>query len=74
MSPTSEDIIEFWHERAAILEFDAGFSRYSAEMTARRQTSAYFGFECFEVILAERTRLCRAGALRSKKEALAKSI
>ena len=50
-------ILEFWHERAAILEFDAGLSRHTAEFSARHQTSVHFGFQCFEIIHAERKRL-----------------
>lgn len=67
-------ILEFWNERSAILEFDAGMSRPSAELAARHQTSQYFGFNCFDVILKERTRLARLGSLQSKREELAKSI
>lgn len=67
-------IIEFWHERSAILEFDTGMSRPNAEMTARHQTSQHFGFNCFEVILKERTRLARLVSLEAKRLALAKSI
>lgn len=37
-------VLEFWRERTAILEFDSGNSRTSAEIIARRETSLHFGY------------------------------
>ena len=50
-------ILEFWRERTAILEFDAGLPRTNAEVIARRETSLHFGFDCIAIIQAERKRL-----------------
>lgn len=39
----SEDQREFFEERAAVLEFDGGFSRQDAEREALAQTRRHFG-------------------------------
>ena len=57
IQPDVAAILEFWNERAAILEFDAGRNRISAEVIARQETSNHFGFSCIAIVQAERQRL-----------------
>lgn len=55
--PDVAAILEFWRERTSILEFEAGNTRISAEVIARRETSVHFGFDCIAIVQAERQRL-----------------
>ena len=41
MSATSENLREFYEERAAIREFDGGLSRSKAESLAQKETKQY---------------------------------
>ena len=43
MSPDPEDLAEYFEERAAVLEFEQGFSREAAEREAARRTWERFG-------------------------------
>lgn len=36
-------LIEFWHERAAIREYDGGYDRQRANFLAAREVRYYFG-------------------------------
>jgi len=52
-----DDILEWWNERAGIIQYDAEFPRDQSEIIARSQTSKHFGFDCFAVIQTERQRM-----------------
>ena len=55
--PDETDVLEFWRERSAILECEAGNTRMQAEVIARRETSLHFGFCCIAIVQRERQRL-----------------
>ena len=57
MTQTHEDVLEYWNERAAIVQYCGGFHRDQAESIARAQASRYFGFDCFAIIQRERQRM-----------------
>lgn len=48
--PTDSDIIEFFNERAAIMEYDAGLSRTWAELRAKDETRERFGTGALTVV------------------------
>jgi len=68
----TEQIIEFWTERAAIIQYDGGFPQDQAEIIARSQTSKHFGFDCVGIIQQERQRM--AEKAKAAKVALLASI
>ena len=47
---TYESILEFFHERAAIREYDCGYSRLQAEVLAKSDTIQIFGLEAKAII------------------------
>jgi len=57
LTPTTEHILEYWNERAAITQYDGEFPRDQSEIIARSQTTKHFGFDCFAVIQTERQRM-----------------
>lgn len=57
IQPDVAAVLEFWRERTAILEFEAGNSRTSAEIIARLETSKHFGCDCIAIVQTERKRL-----------------
>jgi len=65
MTPTNDDILEFWNERAAIIQHDGGFPRDQSEIIARYQTSRHFGFDCVGIIQTERRRMAKVALLAS---------
>jgi hypothetical protein len=52
-SISPEAVREFYEERAAILEYEAGFSRKEAESLSRREVGSRFGSRVLDSLIKE---------------------